>query len=162
MIILSIDPGVERLGVAILSKKKDGRIACEMSDTIITPRSTSQSRRIGHIYREISNICTKFRPNQIVIERLFFAKNVKTAISVAQVQGALHLLGSQLDIEVTEIAPNAIKAAVTGYGQADKIAIKKMINLQVELPKKKRLDDEYDAIACGFAFLLSSPQSSEL
>lgn len=155
MIILAIDPGVERLGVAILTKKKDGRIACEMSSTIITPKSSSQSERIGLIYKEINGICTKFRPNQIVLERLFFAKNVKTAIAVAQVQGVIHLLGSQLGISVEEIAPNTIKSAVTGYGQADKTAIKKMIDLQIVLPKKKRLDDEYDAIGCGFAFLLS-------
>lgn len=159
MIILAIDPGVERLGIAILTKKKDGGIACEMSNTIITPKISSQSERIGLIYKEISIICTKFRPNQIVIERLFFAKNVKTAISVAQVQGVIHLLGSQRGIQVDEIAPNAVKAAVTGYGQADKMAIRKMIDLQVDLPKKKRLDDEYDAIACGFAYLLKQRYS---
>ena len=161
MIILSIDPGVERLGVAILTKKKDGRVACKMSDTIITDKKFTQSERIGKIFTEIYTICHAFRPNQIVLERLFFAKNVKTAISVAQVQGIIHLIGYQLHIDVTEIAPNAIKAAVTGYGQADKLAIKKMVDLQVLLPKKKRLDDEYDAIACGFAFLLNLRLSSE-
>lgn len=161
MIILAIDPGVERLGIAILTKKKDGKIACEMSDTIITPKLSSQSERIGLIYNEISIICTKFRPNQIVLERLFFAKNVKTAISVAQVQGVIHLLGNQLGIGVAEIAPNAIKSAVTGYGMADKRAVKKMIDLQVILTSKKRLDDEYDAIACGFAYILNLPLSSE-
>jgi len=156
MIILAIDPGVERFGIAILTKKKDGTIACEMSDTIITPKTSTQSARIGLIYKKISVICSTFRLNQIVLERLFFAKNVKTAISVAQVQGVVHLLGHQLGIPVTELAPNVIKSAVTGYGMADKAAVKKMIDLQVNLPKKKRLDDEYDAIACGFAYLLSA------
>lgn len=159
MIILAIDPGVERLGIAILTKKKDGRIACEMSNTIITPKVSSQSARIGLIYKEISVICTKFRPNQIVIERLFFAKNVKTAVAVAQVQGIIYLLGNQLKLEITEITPNEIKSAVTGYGGADKIAIKKMIDLQILLPPKKRFDDEYDAIACGFACLLKQRYS---
>jgi len=158
MIILSIDPGVERLGVAILTKKKDAIIACEMSDTIITHKLSSQSARIGLIYRKISVICNKFRPNQIVLERLFFAKNVKTAVAVAQVQGIIYLLAHELKLSVTEITPNEIKSAVTGYGGADKIAMKKMIDLQIKLPKKERLDDEYDAIACGFAFLLSFPR----
>ncbi len=158
MIILAIDPGVERLGIAILTKKKDAIIACEMSSTIITPKISFQSERIGLIYNEISIICTKFRPNQIVLERLFFAKNVKTAVAVAQVQGIIYLLAHQLKLEVTEITPNEIKSAVTGYGGADKIAMKKMIDLQIILPPKVRLDDEYDAIACGFAFLLSFPQ----
>ena len=160
MIILAIDPGVERLGIAILTKK-DAIIACEMSDTIITSKDLSHTERIGEIFSEVNKVCIKFRPNQIVLERLFFAKNVKTAIAVAQVQGIIHLLGCQLGIPVTEIAPNAIKSAVTGYGMADKRAIKKMIDLQVILSKKKRLDDEYDAIACGFAFILNSRLSSE-
>lgn len=160
MIILSIDPGVERLGIAILTKKKDATIACIMSDTIITSKGLTQSHRIGRIFEEISRICQKFRPNQIVLERLFFAKNVKTAISVAQVQGIIYLVGYQLNIKVSEIAPNAIKSAVTGYGNADKKAVKKMIDLQLILPKKKRLDDEYDAIACGYAHLLNSRLSS--
>ena len=160
MIILSIDPGVERLGIAILTKK-NATIACIMSDTITTPKNLSQKERIGIIFAEISTVCQKYKPNQIVLERIFFAKNVKTAISVAQVQGIIYLLGSQRNIEVKEIAPNAIKSAVTGYGNADKRAIKKMIDLQVMLPKKKRLDDEYDAIACGYALLISSRLSSE-
>ena len=154
MIILAIDPGVERLGIAILTKT-NATIACEMSDTITTLKKLSQTERIGQIYTSIREVCSKYKPNQIVMERLFFAKNVKTAIAVAQVQGMIHLLGHQLSISVAEIAPNAIKLAVTGYGMADKRAIKKMIDLQVILPKKKRMDDEYDAIACGFAFLLS-------
>lgn len=154
MIILAIDPGVERLGVAIL-EKKDATIACKISTTIITSKKNAQKDRIGLIHNEIIKICNKYRPNQIVLERLFFAKNVKTAISVAQVQGVVYLVGFQRGIEVTELAPNAIKAAVTGYGSADKIAMKKMVDLQVALPKKRRLDDEYDAIACGYAFLLT-------
>lgn len=153
MIILAIDPGVERLGIAILTKK-NATIACVTSNTIITSKNLTQTERIGRIFKEVTEVCQKYRPNQIVLERLFFAKNVKTAISVAQVQGVIHLIANQLDLKVTEIAPNAIKSAVTGYGNADKIAVKKMIDLQVALPKKKRFDDEYDAIACGFSYLL--------
>ena len=153
MIILAVDPGVERLGVAIL-KKKDASIACEMSDTIITSKDLNQKDRIGLIFAELKRICEKYRPNQIVLERLFFAKNAKTAITVAQVQGVVYLLGYQMNLEVTEIFPNTIKSAVTGYGNADKKAVKKMIDLQVLLSKRKRLDDEYDAIACGYAYLL--------
>lgn len=154
MIILSIDPGVERLGIAILTKK-DAIIACEMSDTILSPKNLSHEKRIGNIFTELRKICQKFRPNQIVLERLFFSKNVKTAISVAQVQGIIYLIGHTNNIPVCEITPNEIKSAVTGYGSADKKAVKKMIDLQIQLPARKRLDDEYDAIACGFAYLLA-------
>ena len=155
MIILAIDPGVERLGIAILTKK-DVTIACNMSDTIITDKGLSQKERIGLIFSKISKIYQKYRPSQIVLERIFFAKNAKSAIAVSQVQGAIYLLAYQMKLEISEIAPNAIKSAVTGYGNADKKAIKKMIDLQLILPKKKRLDDEYDAIACGYAYILTS------
>lgn len=154
MIILSIDPGVERLGIAILTKI-DAIIACKMSDTITTPKTMSHSERIGFLHNSIKDICHTFRPDQIVMERLFFSKNVKTAIAVAQVQGIVHLIGYMTDLPVTEIAPNVIKSAVTGYGNADKKAVKKMVDLQIKLPPKKRFDDEYDAIACGFAYLLA-------
>lgn len=153
MIILSIDPGVERLGIAILTKK-DATIACKMSDTLTTPKTIAHSERIGFLYSSIKNICRIFRPDQIVLERLFFSKNVKTAIAVAQVQGIIYLLAHKHNIVISEITPNEIKSAVTGYGSADKKAVKKMIDLQMKLPKRERLDDEYDAIACGFAYLL--------
>jgi crossover junction endodeoxyribonuclease RuvC len=153
MIILSIDPGVERLGIAILTKK-DATIACKMSDTLTTPKTIAHSERIGFLYSSIKDICRTFRPDQIVLERLFFSKNVKTAISVAQVQGVIHLIGYENGIPVSEVTPNMIKSAVTGYGSADKKAVKKMIDLQIKLPPRRRLDDEYDAIACGFAYLL--------
>jgi crossover junction endodeoxyribonuclease RuvC len=79
---------------------------------------------------------------------------VTTAIAVAQVQGIVYLTAFQNSIPAFEIAPNTIKSVVTGYGQADKKAIQKMVEMQLALPKKKRLDDEYDAIACGYAHLL--------
>ena len=153
MIILSIDPGVERLGVAVLTKH-DGKIAYQMSDTLVTSKKLTQQERINMLFVGLKKLCEQYSPNQIVFEKIFFAKNVNTAIAVAQVQGIIYLLGTQFNCNVSESFPNEIKSAVTGYGNADKKAIKKMIDLQIELPKKKRLDDEYDAIACGYAFLV--------
>jgi len=154
MIILSIDPGVERFGFAIL-KKSDSTISYITSGVIETNKSESHTRRVGEIYSHLLPLLTHNKPEKVVFERLFFSKNVKTALAVAQVQGIIYLAGYLNNIPVAEIAPNAIKAIVTGYGQADKKAVQKMVELQLNLPDKKRLDDEYDAIACGFAYLLS-------
>jgi len=153
MIVLAIDPGVERFGFAVLEKVSNS-IRYIASDIIVTKKTMPHVKRVGQIYSELSPLVKKYRPKQIVFECLFFSKNVKTAIAVAQVQGIVYLTASQNTIPAIEIAPNTIKSVVTGYGQADKKAVQKMIDLQFTLPKKKRFDDEYDAIACGYAYLL--------
>lgn len=155
MIVLAIDPGVERFGFAVLEKTQN-TIRYIFSGIIVTKKTLTHTRRLGQIYTDLTPILAKYRPKQIVLERLFFSKNVTTALAVAQAQGIVYLLAHQNDIAVTEIAPNTIKSVVTGYGGADKKAIQKMIELQLDVPKKKRFDDEYDAIACGYAYLLLS------
>lgn len=155
MIVLAIDPGVERFGFAVLEKTHN-TIRYIHSGIIVTKKTLTHTRRLGQIYTDLTPLFAKYRPKQIVLERLFFSKNVTTALAVAQAQGIVYLLAHQNDIAVTEIAPNTIKSVVTGYGGADKKAIQKMIELQLDVPKKKRFDDEYDAIACGYAYLLLS------
>lgn len=155
MIVLAIDPGVERFGFAVLEKTHN-TIRYIYSGIIVTKKTLTHTRRLGQIYTDLTPLFAKYRPKQIVLERLFFSKNVTTALAVAQAQGIVYLLAHQNDIAVTEIAPNTIKSVVTGYGGADKKAIQKMIELQLDVPKKKRFDDEYDAIACGYAYLLLS------
>ncbi|MFZ2206906.1 MAG: crossover junction endodeoxyribonuclease RuvC [Microgenomates group bacterium] len=153
MIVLAIDPGVERFGFALL-EKVNGTIRYISSGVIVTKKTLSHAKRVGQIYSELLPLLKKYRPKQIVFERLFFSKNVTTAIAVAQVQGIVYLTAFQNNIPAFEIAPNTIKSVVTGYGQADKKAVQKMVEMQLTLPKRKRLDDEYDAIACGYAYLL--------
>lgn len=154
MIVLAIDPGVERFGFAVLEKTQN-TIRYIFSGIIVTKKTLTHTRRLGQIYTDLTPLFAKYRPKQIVLERLFFSKNVTTALAVAQAQGIVYLLAHQNDIPVVEIAPNTIKSVVTGYGGADKKAIQKMLELQLTIPKAKRLDDEYDAIACGFAYLLT-------
>lgn len=155
MIVLAIDPGVERFGFAVLEKTQN-TIRYIFSGIIVTKKTLTHTRRLGQIYTELGPLLTKYRPKQIVLERLFFSKNVTTALAVAQAQGIVYLLAHQHDIAVVEIAPNTIKSIVTGYGSADKKAVQKMIELQLSIPEGKRYDDEYDAIACGYAQLLLS------
>lgn len=153
MIVLAIDPGVERFGFAVLEKTHN-TIRYLFSGIIVTKKTLTHTRRLGQIYTELGPLLAKYRPKQIVLERLFFSKNVTTALAVAQAQGIVYLLADQYDIPITEIAPNTIKSVVAGYGSADKKAVQKMIELQLKVPQRKRFDDEYDAIACGYAHLL--------
>lgn len=158
MIILGIDPGVERVGFAVL--KKDSKQASKVehihSGTIVTKKSHKKEQRFLTIYVKLESVVRKYRPDCLIIEELFYSKNTKTAIPVAQAQGIVYLVASKNKLPVYTLAPNTIKLAVTGYGNADKHAIKKMIDLQISISKKSRLDDEYDAIACAFTYLLNN------
>lgn len=155
MIILSIDPGVERVGFAILERESHSKaINCLHSGMVLTEKTSTREERFAIIFEHVSKFIDQYRPDCLVIEELFYSKNVKTAISVAQAQGLLYLAAAQHSIPLHSLPPNTIKMRVTGYGNADKRAVQKMVELQIKLPKKKRIDDEYDAIACGMAYLL--------
>ena len=155
MIILSIDPGVERIGFAVFNKSDKATTLLE-SGTIETSKKDSQSERILALSTFLEKIIKKSKPDVLVMERLFFFKNEKTVIAVAQAQGAILLLAAESKIPVYYLTPPQIKLAITGYGNADKKGVQKMIELQIKLPKKKRLDDEIDAIACGYTYCVCS------
>lgn len=151
MIILSIDPGIERLGFSIfhLTKGNPDYIA---SGLITTPKKLSKELRLAKIHSEIEKIINKYKPERVIMEELFFAKNVKTAVVVAQAQGVVLSCAGERILPVTFLKPNEIKQIITGYGFSDKNAIQKMLKLTLKLPKEIKQDDEADAIACGAAY----------
>lgn len=147
MTILSIDSGIERTGYAIFKNKK-----YVTSALIKTAKSDSTEKRLEKIYLELKAVIKKQQPGKIVMERLFFFKNQKTAILVSQAQGVCLLLAAQNKISVDFLTPLQIKQIITGYGNADKKSIQKMIELEMGLNIKQ--DDEADAVACGMAYIL--------
>jgi len=152
MIILAIDPGLEKLGYALFYiEKKQKKYQYLTSGLIKSNKKDKLEKRLFFLYSYLKNLIEKYSPNVVVIEQLFFFKNKKTIIPVSQVQGVILLLAAKTNIKVEFISPLAIKQAVTGYGLADKKSLQKMINLSEQIPKKKE-DDEMDAIACGLAY----------
>lgn len=153
MIVLSIDPGVERTGFALFDRKSTQRITYLTSGLIQTDKSLPLMKRIAEIYDAVSRLVKKYRPQTLVMERVFFAKNQKTAITVGQAQGVLMLLAAKNDIDLHVLTPTEIKLAVTGYGNSDKRSVQKMLQLSLNIPLKDlKQDDQADAIACGYAF----------
>ena len=146
MTILSIDSGIERTGYAVFRDKK-----YVTSALIKTSKSLMTEKRLIKIYEKLREIMLKFKPGVMVLEQLLFFKNQKTFIRVAQAQGVVMLLAAQNDIKVEFLTPLQIKQIVTGYGQADKKAVQKMIKLATEIDIKQ--DDEADAVACGLAYI---------
>jgi crossover junction endodeoxyribonuclease RuvC len=96
------------------------------------------------------------KPTSVALEEVFFEKNAKTAMQIAEVRGMLTYLAAKNGLQVEQYTPLEVKVAITGYGKSDKRAVAHMVERLVVLPKRKRLDDELDAIAVGLTCLASS------
>lgn len=145
-IILGVDPGYGRVGIAILEKtnRSDHLIHSECFET---SDKLPHSQRLLLISNKIEEICDEFEPHKMAIETLLFSKNVKTALKVAEARGVILSTTAKRNIRIFEYNPNQIKLAVTGYGKSDKKQIISMVEKLLKLAPKKRHDDEFDAIA---------------
>lgn len=152
MKVLAIDPGYDRAGVAILEKTTTGETLL-YSSCIETDKTSDLNQRIFSIGKVIENLITKYKPNTIAIEKIFFNKNIKTAIGVAEARGVIIYIASKNNCQIYEFGPQEIKIAITGYGKSDKKAVFDMTKRLVKNSPEKALDDEYDAIAIGVTCL---------
>ena len=151
MKVLAIDPGYERLGVAVIEKEK-GEEKLILSDTLKTSPKKDFIQRLFEIAAEVEKIIQEYQPEFFAIEKLFFNSNQKTATNVSEIRGALIFLALKNKMKVFEFTPLQIKVAITGQGRADKKQIMFMIDRLIKIEKEIKYDDEYDAIACGLTF----------
>jgi len=157
MKVLSIDPGYERLGIAIL-EKKDNSSKEELiySDCFKTSAKLEHHERLALILGEINRLITKYSPDALSVETLFFNNNQKTALKVSEARGAIISTCSLQKLDIKEFTPLQIKASVTGNGRSDKNGVIKMIPLLIKIDKEIKYDDEYDAIAAGLTYFAYS------
>jgi crossover junction endodeoxyribonuclease RuvC len=151
--VIGIDPGYERVGVAVVEKNARGKETLIYSDCIHTDKRLSHPERLKIIAKNLEMQIKKHRPDILAAETLFFESNQKTAMRVAEARGVILVTGILLGLTVREFTPLQIKMAVTGDGRADKKQIISMIPRLIQVPKKKMLDDEYDAIATALTCL---------
>ncbi len=151
MKIIAIDPGYDRVGVAIL-EKNSGKEVLLFSTCITTDKKLSFYERLEMIRTNLAELIKQYQPEHLVIEELYFAKNTTTALRVAEARGLIVSEFLRAGITVSEIHPNHIKIAITGYGAAKKEDILFMLPKLIEIGTGKRLDDELDAIAIGVAY----------
>ncbi|MBU6389938.1 crossover junction endodeoxyribonuclease RuvC [Patescibacteria group bacterium] len=154
MRVLAIDPGYEKMGVAVL-EKTSGREILIFSECFKTSRTVSHAKRLSGISGEITRLLERYRPEFLSVEKLFFAKNQKTALQVAEARGVVLAEAAKTGLTVKEFTPMEAKIAVTGYGRGNKNQIKYMVEKMIAINKKIKEDDEYDAIALGLTFLAS-------
>jgi crossover junction endodeoxyribonuclease RuvC len=150
MKILSIDPGYERLGIAIIEKERGQKDSLLYSECFKTDAKIPFEDRLLEIGNKVEELINTYSPFVLAIETLFFSKNTKTAMRVAETRGTIIYIAKKSKLNIKEINPMEIKLAVTGDGKSDKQQMTKMVQLILKIDKKAT-DDEYDAIACGLA-----------
>ncbi len=153
MIVLGIDPGLARLGYGVI--EKTGNTAIHVTHGCITTNKedTSPGARLNHLYRELKELVIEHRPECAAIEKLFFSKNISSAMGVAEVRGIILLLCAQEEVMVTEYTPNQVKQAITGSGRADKKQVQEMIRRLLHLEEIPEPDDAADGLSIALCHI---------
>jgi crossover junction endodeoxyribonuclease RuvC len=145
MIALGIDPGTRRIGYGVIDSQ--GNNTRFVNAGIFKITATEDVAALEETKQEIDRLIAEYKPDVVAIEKLFFAKNQKTAIAVAQSRGIILLATKECGIRIKEYTPNEVKLGVTGYGFADKKAVLKMVRLILNKNDLKVIDDASDALA---------------
>jgi crossover junction endodeoxyribonuclease RuvC len=152
MIIIGIDPGSVIVGYSIINKKTAQQLEVIDFGCIITDKFATTGERLQYIYKEITKLIKKYKPDILSVETLFFFKNLKTVMPVSQTRGVILLAGAENKLLVYEFTPLQMKMAITGYGRAEKKQIKQMIEKTVDIggfdmtKNNRKKDDAFDAL----------------
>ena len=159
-IILGIDPGYDRIGIAVIEKLPKGKEAVIYSGCFQTSAKDTIYTRLHSIGFEVKRVIKKYLPDCLAIETLFITKNQKTAMRVSEARGIIIYEALIKGLPIHEYSPMQIKMSVTGDGTSDKPRIQKMLRLLVSLPKRIAMDDEDDAIAVALTHsaMMKSPK----
>ena len=146
MKILGIDPGMAIVGYALVEYESD-QFNLLTSGSIQTDKKLDDSKRLLEIYKDLSQIIELYTPDCASVEQLFFFKNQKTIIPVAEARGVILTVLEKYGIPINSYTPMEVKQVLTGYGRADKKEVEQMVRLTLQTEKLPKLDDTVDAIA---------------
>jgi len=155
MLVIGIDPGTATTGYGLVKENVDGSLTVVDYGAILTPPALPMQRRLLQLYQQLKDILLLYRPHSGAVEKLFFQRNVRTAISVGQGRGIALLALAEVDLPVGEYTPLEIKQAVVGYGGADKHQVQEMVRAILGLQEIPRPDDAADALAVAICHLHS-------
>lgn len=147
MIVMGIDPGLATVGYGILEKQEGRTRPLTYSCIRTTAGPGGTPERLGKIYTEVCRLMDEYCPGIVVLEKLFFTKNVTSAMGVSEVRGVIMLAAQQRKIPVVEYTPNQVKQAITGSGRADKRQMQEMIRRLLSLPEIPKPDDVADGLS---------------
>ena len=152
-LVLGIDPGTATTGYGFVKGGNDGRLEAVSFGIIRTPPGVEAHRRLSLLFHQLNELLILHRPDSVAVEKLFFQRNVSTAIGVGQARGVLLLAISEAGLNLAEYTPNEVKKAVTGYGSAGKNQVQEMVRILLELPEIPKPDDAADALAIAITHL---------
>ena len=152
-VYLGIDPGTHRVGYGVI-KVENGKFYLIDQGIIKTKEKSNSIEQLPLIYKKISSLIKKNSPDEVAIEKLFFSKNQKTAMAVAEARGVILLAAAEKSIKIREFMPNTVKQSISGYGFADKKAILKIVTMMLGLKNFKPVDDASDALAIAITAAL--------
>ncbi|MFT7474393.1 MAG: crossover junction endodeoxyribonuclease RuvC [Verrucomicrobiales bacterium] len=147
MFVLGIDPGLTRCGYGCLEWSGPNRVRAVAAGVVRTEHTEELAKRLATMQREITELIAEYKPSVVAIERVLFQVNVSTAMAVGHASGVVMAAAATAGCDVRQYSPNEIKLAVTGYGNADKQQVERMVRAQLKLEKELKPVDAADAIA---------------
>ena len=151
MLVLGVDPGSIVTGYGLVEKQKN-LMTCLHVDTITSSNNVPFYKRIHNIYHTMVEVMSHYRPEEMAIEDIFFAKNVKSALKIGHARGAVLIAAVQCGVKIFEYSPLEIKQSVVGYGRATKEQVRSMVQVILKLKSQPTLDGS-DALATAICHL---------
>ncbi len=152
MVVLGIDPGLAITGYGLVEENDSG-FSRVSSGCIRTSRDTAPALRLEEIFDSVDKLIVQYRPWAMAVEKLFFCKNVRTALQVGEARGTIILAAAKNNLALFEYTPLQVKQAVAGYGQAAKGQVQNMVQMLLRLAECPSVDDEADALAVALCHL---------
>ena len=156
MLALGIDPGTAITGYGLVQENEDGSLALIEFGVILTSADRPMPERLLELYHRLRDLLLLHHPQSGAVEKLFFQRNVRTALAVGQARGIVLLALAESGIPVAEYTPLEVKQAVAGYGGADKNQVQQMVRAILDMPDIPRPDDAADALAIAICHLHNS------
>lgn len=152
-VVLGIDPGTALTGYGVVAQDRRGDYVLLACGVFRTEPATPMPMRLREIYSDVQNLIDEFSPNEVAVEKLFFGRNVTTALAVGQARGAILLAAALRDLPVAEYTPAEVKQAISGYGNADKRQVQEMVQRTLNLAEPPHPDDAADGVAIALCHL---------
>jgi crossover junction endodeoxyribonuclease RuvC len=150
MMVLGIDPGIARCGYGVV-RSEGQKMELVTYGCMETPAGLPLSKRLSLLHQQLTEVLKQYRPQRVGVEKLFFSKNVKSAMQVGEARGVVMFTLDSAGLLPIEMTPNEVKLAVCGQGSADKKQVQTMIKMLLRLPSVPQPDDAADAVAIALA-----------
>lgn len=151
MTILGVDPGTATTGWGVVKNIRGNSLECVSYNCITTPKAKKPGDRLVLLEKELLQILQDYKPDAVVVERLYFFKNLKTVMPVSEARGVILLAIAKKKLPVFELTPLQVKMAITGYGRADKKQMQRMVQQTLRLSETPKPDDAADALGLAIA-----------